>query len=264
MSDILHKIFNVEEKTVVITGGLGLLGSVFAKALAEAGAKVAILEVRDGSLNHNNIKVYKTDITKRALLEETLVMISRDFGTPDSLINCAAIDFPPNFNSNESGLLETDETEKLYDKVMEVNVKGLLLCSQVFGNAMAKKGGGSIINISSIYGIISPDQRIYPIREGKKFIKPIAYSVSKSAIFNLTRYLATYWAGKNVRVNTLTFGGVFNEQDKEFVANYSSKVPLGRMANREDYIGAIFFLVSDASAYMTGSNMIIDGGYTAW
>jgi len=261
---IIEKVFNVSGKVVVLTGGLGILGTVFAKALSEGGAKVAILELKEGTLNGENIIVYKTDITKRKSLEETLAKIKKDLGTPNVLINCAAIDFPPNFNSGESGLIETDDAEEMYDKVMEVNVKGLLLCSQVFGNEMAKNSGGSIINISSIYGIISPDQRIYPEKNGKKFIKPIAYTVSKSALFGLTRYLATYWASKNVRVNVLTFGGVFNGQDPEFVKNYSSKVPLGRMANKEDYIGAILFLASDASSYMTGSNMIIDGGYTAW
>lgn len=263
MSSEINKIFNVEKKIVVLTGGLGILGSVFANALADAGAKVAILEIREGSLSHKNIRVYKTDITKRASLEEALANIKKDFGIPNVLINCAAIDFPPDYDSKGRGLLETDEAEKLYDKVMEVNVKGLLLCSQVFGKAMSENRDGSIINISSIYGMISPDQRIYPMKDGRKFIKPIAYSVSKSALFNLTRYLATYWAKDNVRVNTLTFGGVFNEQDPTFVANYSSKVPLGRMANKEDYVGAIFFLASDASSYMTGSNLVIDGGYTA-
>jgi NAD(P)-dependent dehydrogenase (short-subunit alcohol dehydrogenase family) len=131
---------------------------------------------------------------------------------------------------------------------------------------MAEAGSGSIINISSIYGLISPDQRIYEYRRqgGEPFFKPVAYSASKSALFNLTRYLATYWGPKGVRVNTLTFGGVFNNQDSEFLKGYTSHVPLGRMADETDYNGAVVFLLSEASRYMTGSNIILDGGWTAW
>jgi NAD(P)-dependent dehydrogenase (short-subunit alcohol dehydrogenase family) len=149
---------------------------------------------------------------------------------------------------------------------MAVNVKGIVLCCQVIGGQMAIEGRGSIINICSIYGIVSPDQRIYEYRRktGLPFYKPVAYSVSKSALLNLSRYLATYWAEKNIRVNTLTFAGVFNNQDKEFLKGYCTHVPLGRMAREDEYNGAVQFLLSDASSYMTGSNLVIDGGWTAW
>jgi NAD(P)-dependent dehydrogenase (short-subunit alcohol dehydrogenase family) len=146
---------------------------------------------------------------------------------------------------------------------MDVNLKGVFLCCQIIGGHMAKMHGGSIINISSIYGILSPDQRIYQYRK-KPFFKPVTYTVSKAAILGLTRYLATYWSKKGVRVNTLTLGGVFNNQDKEFLKNYCSKVPLGRMADQDDYNGAVLFLACDASKYMTGSNLVIDGGYSCW
>jgi NAD(P)-dependent dehydrogenase (short-subunit alcohol dehydrogenase family) len=146
---------------------------------------------------------------------------------------------------------------------MEVNLKGTFLCCRIIGGHMAANAGGSIINISSIYGILSPDQRIYEYKE-RPFFKPLTYSASKSAILNMTRYLATYWAKKNVRVNTLTLAGVLNNQDKVFLENYTSKVPLGRMANEDEYNGAVLFLASDASSYMTGSNLVIDGGYSSW
>ena len=139
------------------------------------------------------------------------------------------------------------------------------MCCQVFGNEMAKNKNGSIINISSIYGIVSPDQSLYEYkrRNGDDFYKPVAYSVSKSGMLNLTRYLSVYWASKNIRVNTLTLGGVYNNQDKEFLNNYTNRVPMKRMANPDDFIGAIVYLSSDASKYTTGSNLIIDGGWTA-
>ena len=148
---------------------------------------------------------------------------------------------------------------------MDVNLKGVYQCCQVFGGAMAAKGKGSIINIASIYGVVSPDQSLYDYRrqKGEIFYKPVAYAVSKSGILNLTRYLAVYWAKKNVCVNTLTIAGVFNNQEKAFLDAYCGRVPVGRMANVDDYNGAILFLASSASRYMTGTNLIVDGGWTA-
>ena len=148
---------------------------------------------------------------------------------------------------------------------MDVNVKGVYLCCKVFGGAMAKAGKGSIINISSIYGVVSPDQSLYEYRRrrGESFFKPVAYSTSKSALLNLTRYLAVYWAKKNVRVNTLTIAGVFANQEPAFLEAYCGRIPVGRMAEGGDYHGAVIFLASPASAYMTGSNLVMDGGWTA-
>jgi NAD(P)-dependent dehydrogenase (short-subunit alcohol dehydrogenase family) len=184
------------------------------------------------------------------------------FGGLNILINNAAIDTPPNSNEQDTGPFET-YPELSWQIMMDVNLKGTFLACQMIGGHMAKSGGGNIINISSLYGILSPDQRIYEYKE-KPFFKPAAYSVSKAGVLGLTKYLATYWANHNVRVNTLTLCGVFNHQEETFLNNYVNKVPLGRMAREDDYNGAILFLASDASSYMTGANLVIDGGYSCW
>ncbi len=268
-------LFSVNEKIAIVTGGLGQLGRQFSLALADRGAKVAIFDIQvseqwvaerfAGRRNDDNLMFVRVDITQRRSIEAGLSQVSAKWGVPHALINNAALDAPPNAPGEENGPFES-YPESSWDKVIEVGVKGVFLCCQVIGGRMAGAGRGSIINISSIYGVVSPDQRLYEYRRagGTPFFKPAAYSVSKSALLNQTRYLATYWAGSNVRVNTLTPGGVFNNQDEQFLANYAARVPLGRMAREDEYNGAIVFLVSDASSYMTGANLIIDGGWTAW
>lgn len=268
-------LFSVKDKIIVITGGLGQLGRQFSKALINMGAKVAIFDfpVSDARLTEyfgkenlgQNILSFPVDVTNRNSIEVAHHQVCSLWGIPQGLINNAALDAPPNAPSDENGPFEY-YPELSWDKVMQVNVKGVILCCQVIGGTMALSGRGSIINIASIYGMVSPDQRIYEYRRKQEtlFFKPISYSASKSALLNITRYLATYWANKKVRINTLTLGGVFNNQDKEFLEGYCSRVPLGRMASEEEYNGAIIFLLSDASSYMTGSNLIIDGGWTAW
>ena len=267
-----HDLFSVAGKVAIVTGGLGQLGRQFSLALAERGAKVAVLDQqvdatstkkKIGSLAE--ILFLAADITERSALESALKEVTTRLGVPEILINNAGIDSPPDAPAEENGPFETFP-EQSWDKVMAVNLKGTFLCCQVFGGAMARAGRGSIINVGSIYGLVSPDQRIYEYRrrDGKTFFKPVAYSASKSGILNLTRYLATYWAPRGVRVNTLTFAGVFNKQDTEFLSAYCTKVPLGRMARVDEYNGAVLFLASEASSYMTGSNMVLDGGFTAW
>ena len=261
-----ENLFNVQGRVVVLTGGHGQLGQQFTGALVNGGAKVAIFDFRAGTaVDGANVISLQVDVTDRASIARALDEVTAKWGAPHALINNAALDSPPNAPAAEVGPFET-YPEDSWDRVMAVNVKGVMLCCQVVGGAMAKEGRGSIINISSIYGIVSPDQRIYGFRrkDGATFFKPVAYSASKSAVLNLTRYLATYWASSGVRVNTLTFAGVFNNQPQEFLDGYCQKVPLGRMAREDEYNGAVVFLVSDASTYMTGSNLVIDGGFTAW
>lgn len=266
------RLFDLTDQVAVITGAAGQLGGEYVRTLLGAGAAVAVLDVwpenpkstiRD--LPSDRLLVLKVDVTRKAELAWSLEEIKATLGRPRILINNAAIDAPPNATDQATGPFE-DYPESAWDAMMDVNLKGVFLCCQVFGGDMARGGGGSIVNIASIYGILSPDQRIYAYRarQGKPFFKPVAYSVSKSGILNLTRYLATYWAGRGVRVNTLTLGGVFNQQDATFLANYCDKVPLGRMARADEYNGAILFLASETSSYMTGSNLVVDGGFSAW
>lgn len=255
--------FDLKDRVVVVTGGAGQLGRAFTGALTAAGAKVAVLDrVAAGEAESTMPAI--CDITDRQGLEEVLRLIEGRWGTPDGLVNAAALDSPPDSPPEENGPFET-YPESSFDRIMDVNVKGTLLCCQVFGGAMAAKGRGSIVNIASIYGMVSPDQSLYQYRRdrGEVFFKPVAYATSKSALYNLTRYLAAYWGAKNVRVNTLTLGGVFNHQDPAFLEQYHAKVPLGRMADASEYNGVVQFLLSDAASYLTGANVVVDGGFTA-
>lgn len=269
-------LFDLTGRAIVITGGLGQLGRQFTRALLARGARVAVLDhaVSDEVIasrfgddrNNDSLIFLRTDVTSRGSLEHALRQVKERFGNPQGLINNAAIDSPPDAPVAENGPFEA-YPEASWEKIMAVNVKGPFLCCQVFGGAIAAAGrGGSIVNISSIYGLLSPDQTIYDYRRhrGETFYKPAAYSTSKSALFNLTRYLATYWAGASVRVNTLTLAGVFNDQDEAFLEAYRARIPIGRMAREDEYNGAVVFLLSDASAYMTGAALVVDGGWTAW
>jgi len=266
-------LFSVEGRVVVVTGGLGQLGRQFTRTFAERGARVAVLDLgagRPGAAEAfadlgDEVMLCEADVTRRASLEAALQAVAARWGPPQGLINNAALDSPPGAPAAENGPFET-YPEASWDRVLEVNAKGVFLACQVFGGAMAAAGTGSVVNVSSIYGLVSPDQRLYEYRRvaGHEFYKPVAYAASKSALLNLTRYLATYWAPQGVRVNSVTFAGVFNRQDPEFLAAYEPRVPLGRMAREDEYNGAMLFLVSDASSYMTGGNLVLDGGFTSW
>jgi NAD(P)-dependent dehydrogenase (short-subunit alcohol dehydrogenase family) len=208
---------------------------------------------------------FRVDVTDRTAVEAATEEVARELGVPHVLVNAAALDSPPDAPPEEVGPVET-YPEASFDEVIDVNVKGTFLCCQAIGGRMAAEGRGSIVNVSSIYGMLSPVQDLYEFRRrgGEAFFKPVAYSVSKSAIYNLTRYLATYWAKSGVRVNTLTLAGVWNDQSQDFVDAYTARMPLGRMANVSEVVGPVVFLASDASSYVTGANLVADGGWSAW
>jgi NAD(P)-dependent dehydrogenase (short-subunit alcohol dehydrogenase family) len=249
-------LFDLSGRVAVVTGGLGRLGSVYVEGLRERGMKVAVFDVAADD---------PVDVTDRAAVEAATERLVSEWGVPHLLVNNAAVDSPPDAPAEEVGPFET-YPESSFDRVMSVNVKGTLIPCQVVGGAMARERRGSIVNISSVYGLLSPQQAVYEFRRraGETFTKPVAYSVSKSAILNLTRYLATYWAQEGVRVNTLTLAGVFDDQPEEFLEAYTARVPLGRMAEAREALGALVFLASDASSYVTGANLVVDGGWSAW
>ncbi|MCK4821602.1 SDR family NAD(P)-dependent oxidoreductase, partial [bacterium] len=246
MENYLKKLFDLSNKVAIVTGAAGQMGGEYVRALLKVGAKVAAFDIwldnpkgRLKEIKSKKLILVKADVTKKNSIKQGLNVVLSRLGNPEILINNAALDTPPGTSELDTGPFET-YPEEFWQAMMDVNLKGMFLCCQVIGGHMAKIGGGNIINICSIYGILSPDQRIYEYKARKRpFFKPIAYSVSKSGAINLTQYLATYWAKNNVRVNTLTLGGVFNNQDKTFLKNYSDKVPFGRMARQEDYNGAI-------------------------
>ena len=260
------KKFQIKNKVILITGSEGQLGNAFTNFLLGCGAKVIGIDIKKNSLvNDKNYYYINADITNINELEDSLVELKKNFYLPNVLINNAAIDTPPGSKKLDTGHFE-DFSEDIMKKVIDVNIFGLLNCCKVFGAAVKKNyNKGSIINISSIYGIVSPDQSIYDYRreKGEIFFKPISYSATKGSIFNITRYLSTYWAKDNIRVNTLSLAGVFNNQDEIFLKNYCSRIPFGRMANPEDYFGPLYFLCSEMSCYVTGANIVADGGWTA-
>ena len=251
------ELFSLRDRVAVVTGGEGQLGAQIVRGLEERGARVAVFDLKS--------ERFRVDVTDRGALEDAVDQVVREWGTPHVLVNAAALDSPPDAPAEEVGPVES-YPEASFDEVMSVNVKGTFLPCQVVGARMAAEGRGSIVNMSSVYGMLSPVQDVYEFRRraGDDFYKPVAYSVSKSALYNLTRYLATYWAKSGVRVNTLTLAGVANEQPSEFVEAYTARMPVGRMADVREVVGPVVFLASDASSYVTGANLVVDGGWSAW
>ncbi len=275
INNIIEK-HQLKNKVAVITGGAGLLGAKHAEAIAEMGGIPILLDIND---NGNNIaakiaKTFKADcryytcnITDETQLIQVRDDILKQYSSINILINNAAIDPKvKTAHSLESTRLENFSIDQ-WNLELSVGLTGAMLCSKVFGSEMAKSGGGVIVNVSSDLGVIAPDQRLYRkngISADQQPVKPITYSVIKHGIIGMTKYLATYWAKQGMRVNSISPGGVYKNQPEEFVERISELIPMGRMANEDEYKAAIVFLCSDASSYMTGSNLIIDGGRTCW
>jgi NAD(P)-dependent dehydrogenase (short-subunit alcohol dehydrogenase family) len=262
--DLSGDTFSLEGRIAVVTGGSGQLGEAIVRGFLERGARVAVFDVAKTGLGEA-VWTFSVDVTDRDALHEATAELVEEWGVPHVLVNAAALDSPPDAPAEEVGPFESYPVES-FEKVMDVNVKGTFLSCQVVGGRMAETGRGSIVNISSIYGMLSPVQDLYEFRRrgGEEFFKPVAYSVSKSALYNLTRYLATYWAKSGVRVNTLTLAGVWNDQSQDFLDAYAARIPIGRMADSSEVVGPVVFLASDASSYVTGSNVVVDGGWSAW
>lgn len=267
--------FDVSGRVVVITGGAGLLGSAYARALGHAGARPVIADVDEAAARQRAAEVAEAtgsetlgihvDVAKPDSVARMATEVLDEYGTVDGLVNNAALD--PKFDE-QSAEKHTNSFEEFpfeeWQRAMDVNVTGMFLVAQNLAPVMVESGHGSIVNIASTYGLVGPDQRLYQ-REGRPTAyKPVTYSVSKAAVLGLTRYLATYYSGTGLRVNTLTPGGVYTDHDDEFVKRYSARTVLGRMAEREEISGPLLFLLSDASSYMTGANLVVDGGWTAW
>lgn len=271
------RLFGVANKVVVVTGALGQLGQAFTAELLARGAKVVAVgrssaaEAQDrlGALaGAENLRYASIDITSKQSINAGLDAALEGWGAPDGLVNNAGIDTQPSAPPEVSGPFE-DFPEEVFREVVETNLTGTFLMTQAVGKRMRHAGnGGSIVNIGSIYGMLSPIQDIYAYKyeqTGVPFIKPVAYSASKSGVYNLTRYCATYWGRVGIRVNTLTPSGIGRDtQDGHFKANYTARMPIGRMATVDDYLAPLIYLLSDGSTYMTGSNLVVDGGWTAW
>lgn len=268
----ISDLFSLKEKVAVVTGALGLIGKHHCHALAEAGANVVVCDLNESecanfaaSLSVLSLGI-SVDITNKKSVQDLKRKILSNYGKIDILINNAAINdkFEDPLSALEESKFEYYPVEML-KKSLDVNVIGMFICSQVLGSEMANRGSGSIINVASTYGIVAPDQSIYKNEKGEQtFYKSAAYPVTKGAVISFTKFLAAYWGNKGVRVNTLSPGGVRDNQAEFFIKNYSARTPLGRMAHPTDYKGALVFLASDASSYMTGANLVVDGGWTAW
>lgn len=259
---------DLKDKTIIITGAAGLLGSTFAKNFAKYGARLVLIDALDNvDLLRKEIETdgaealsYVGDVSKQDTWQYIASDLAHKNRVPNVLINNACCKTPNFFDQFEDFHLED------WNKVFEVNLTACMFGCQIFGAQFASQGNGSIINMASIYGVVAPDQRIYDGSEylGRAINTPAVYSASKAGLIGLTKHLATYWGKNNVRANCVTPGGVFSGQNKTFVKNYTYKVPLGRMATPQDIFGSVAFLASDISSYMTGQNLIVDGGWTVW
>ncbi len=273
----IQKKFDLTGKTAIVTGGSGLLGAEFSRTLAEAGANVVVADIAEDAAQKTAsgladagyaVASFGLDVTRKESAEEMVSETLKKFSSLDILVNSAALD--PKFDADAvakgitPGAFEDYPLEQ-WNAALNVNLTGMFLVTQACVTPMIAQGKrGSIINICSTYGLNGPDQRIY-IKDGQRMAyKPVYYTTTKAGVVGFTKYLAAYYAETDIRVNALTPGGVYNDHDETFTKNYSAKTIMGRMARKDEMNGALLYLASDASSYMTGSNVVVDGGWTAW
>lgn len=265
----MNERFSLDARVIVVTGAAGILGTRFCRELLAGGARVVAVDHDEAALARlaaeagdaaQRLMVCRGDIRERAQMAGVRERAEAAFGAVDGLLNNAATKSPNFFEPFESFPLED------WNHVMSVNLTGAMVCAQEFGGAMARRGRGSVVNVLSIYGVVAPDQRIYEGSEylGRAINTPAVYSASKAALWGLTSYLAAYWGDRGVRVNAMTPGGIFSGQNETFVRRYSARVPMGRMGAPDELCGALTYLFSDASSYVTGQNIVVDGGLTVW
>ena len=277
--ELPFSLFDLTGRVAIVTGGAGLLGAEFCHTLVKAGAHVLIADINNDAAEelaqtlkdkNGSVKAISVDVTNADSVKQMVRTAIESFGRLDILVNSAALD--PKFDPKHekpgahragSGAFENYPLQS-WKQALDVNLTGAFLCCQAASTPMLNQGQGVIINISSIYGLSAPDQRLYQRPGEPPQFKPAYYTVTKAGILGLTKYLAAYYAGKNIRVNALSPGGGYNGHDDHFVQSYSSRAILGRMAEKDEMNGALLFLASDASAYMTGTNLIVDGGWTNW
>lgn len=271
--------FEIKGRVIIITGGAGFLGKKHAEAILDGGGIPVLIDISIESLDRAKeeilkeypesiVEIYKADIKDRNAMEQLAIEICGKYSHIDGLINNAANNPKVEEDAkNMKNIRFEDFPIEMWMDDISVGLTGALVCSQVFGSIMVKQNKGVILNISSDLGIIAPDQRIYQkdgLKEEDQMVKPVTYSVIKHGILGLTKYIATYWAQKGVRANSLCPAGVFNNQNEDFLNKLSNLIPMGRMAHSDEYKGTILYLLSDASSYMTGATVIVDGGRTCW
>ncbi len=271
--------FLIKNRVCIITGGAGLMADSHARAVLSGGGVVVLLDINKKGLNEEKkrllddfenavVEVLVADITDMKQLESVRDKLIEKYGHIDVLINNAANNPKMESKSSNMGAIRFDNLPiEIWDQDIAVGLTGAFLCAQVFGKQMERNGKGVILNISSDLGVIAPDQRIYRkegVPDDQQTVKPVTYSVIKHGLIGLTKYLATYWADKGIRCNAICPSGIENGQDEGFIQKLTNLVPMGRMAAKDEYQGTVLYMISDASAYMTGSVVIIDGGRTCW
>ena len=270
---MIDPLFRLDNQTAVVTGACGKLGPTWVEALLDAGARVAALDLPGAAASAGyqavaaragaRLERFECDVTSRASIERALADLVGRLGTPSVLVNNAGVDQPPDAGGSRAPIEQLPIDQ--FRRMVEVNLLGTFQVTQAIGGVMAAGGSGSIVNIGSLYASVSPDQRFYEHLPGNlPFLKSPAYGASKAAVVNMTKYFATLWGLRGVRVNTLSPGGVAGGQDEQFKAKYGARVPIGRMAQPEDLQGPLVFLASRASSYVTGHELRVDGGFTAW